>query len=305
MKVLIVGLGSIAKKHILALNSIDSSFTYYAFRSSRNSARFENVIDIFSISDIPEDIDFFIISNPTSEHAKSILDLLPFGKPLFIEKPVLMNLEFASLMKKQIREEGIFTYIACNMRFHPVIKLLKLELDRKKPIEFNVYCGSYLPEWRPYQDYTINYSAIKSLGGGVHLDLIHEIDYTIFLLGKPEKLAFAYSDKKSSLNIDSNDIAHYVLEYRETSVFITLNYYRKFPKRTIELVWEDDIWVADLLSNTIVSSKLGEFYKEEFSIQSTYWEQMKYFMDCIKNDIEPMNSFDESLEILKIALNEY
>ncbi|WP_113924626.1 Gfo/Idh/MocA family protein [Cognataquiflexum aquatile] len=305
MKVLIVGLGSIAQKHIFALNSIDPSFKCFALRSAKNSVRFDSVIDISSRNDIPEDIDFFIISNPTSEHANSILDLLPFGKPLFIEKPVMMNLDHASSIENQISKGGTTTYVACNLRFHPIIKILKSELEKRRPIEFNVYCGSFLPSWRPNQDYTKNYSAIKSLGGGVHLDLIHEIDYTIFLLGKPEKLILAYSDKKSSLNIDTQDIAHYVMDYPDTSVFITLNYYRKFPKRTIELVWEDDVWVADLLSNTIVSSNLGEFYQAQYSIQSTYLEQMKYFTECLKNDIKPMNSFEESIDILKIALDEY
>lgn len=304
MKVLIVGLGSIAQKHIAALKSIDPEITLLALRSEKNSTDFEKVSNIYSIKEIPKNIDFIIISNPTSEHANTILNLLTLGKPLFVEKPVLMNLVQAEKIQNQIKQQNITSYIACNLRFHPLIKFLKMELKKRKPIEMSVYCGSYLPDWRPNQDYTKNYSAIKSMGGGVHLDLIHELDYTIFLLGKPKELVTAYSNQKSGLNIDSKDIAHYVLEYPESSVFITLNYYRKFPKRTIELVWDDDVWEADLLQNTIVSSKLGELFKEEFLIQTTYKEQMNYFIKCLRTNEHPMNGFDESIEVLKLALHE-
>lgn len=303
MKVLIIGLGSIAQKHIVALKAIDPSVSIYALRSRKNSISFENVVDVYSKGDIPQDIDFVIISNPTSSHANTILEYLSFGKPLLIEKPVLMNLDDAKLIKIKIKEHKTTTYIACNLRFHPIIKFLKKELGNRLPLEFSVYCGSFLPDWRPNQDYTKNYSAIKSMGGGVHLDLIHEMDYTFYLFGKPDKLVSAYIGKKSTLNIDSMDIAHYVMEYPKTSVFITLNYYRKFPKRTIELVWEDDIWEADLLKNTIISVKFGEIFKEDYAIQNTYLSQMQYFIDCLRVNESPMNGFVESIDVLKLALN--
>merc|ERR1711879_356202 len=140
---------------------------------------------IYNKSEITNDLDFAIISNPTSLHYKTIASLIPFGFPLFIEKPVLSSTKDTAILEEKIKNNSIVSYVACNLRFHPAIVFLKGEMTKRKPIEFNVYCGSYLPNWRPEQDYRTNYSAIKALGGGVHLDLIHELDYTYYLLGKP------------------------------------------------------------------------------------------------------------------------
>jgi hypothetical protein len=39
-------------------------------------------------------------------------------------------------------------------------------------------------------------------------------------------------------------------------------------------------------------------------MSKTYDDQIKYFINSIRSDINLMNNFDESIEILKLALNE-
>ena len=92
MKVLIIGLGSIAKKHINAIKQIDPSAELYALRSTSISEQYENVKNVFSIDECPE-IDFVIISNPTAFHADAIKKVASLKKHLFIEKPPFHTLE--------------------------------------------------------------------------------------------------------------------------------------------------------------------------------------------------------------------
>ncbi len=303
MKVLIVGLGSIAKKHLMAIWEIYPAAKVYALRHEPNAAALAGVVNIYKHSEIPTDLDFVIIANPTSKHQASLELLLHLKVPFFIEKPVFSNLLEKQSLLNQIRESNLTTYVACNLRFHPVIIFLQEKMKEKKPIEMSVYCGSYLPDWRPGTDYRKNYSAIKALGGGVHLDLIHELDYTVYLLGFPHN-SHSYRAKKSSLGIDTSDIAHYVFDYEHTTAFITLNYYRKIPKRTIEIVWEDTIWKADLLTSSIEDEEGKLIFKEEFQMQNTYKMQLEYFMSCLKLGKEPMNTIQEAFETLKLTLNE-
>lgn len=301
MKLLIIGFGSIAKKHVEAINKIDSDATIYALRSNESVTE-AGIHNIYSWSEVPRDVDFIIISNPTSKHAETIKKCVNYNVPLFIEKPVFDRLDESEEILKLVQENNLITYVACNLRFHPAINYIKKEISLNPPIEYNSYCGSYLPDWRPDKDYRDIYSSKKELGGGVHLDLIHELDYCIYLLGNPNSTS-CYLRKKSKLDINSIDIAHYVLEFYHTSAFITLNYYRRDAKREIECVWEDKTWLIDLIQNEITNQDGDIIYSEPFDLMETYTAQLRYFIDNISKQKLPENDLEQGINILSVALN--
>ena len=306
MKVLIIGLGSIAQKHIESIKKIDPFVMLYALRSSSNSINIQDIVDIYKLEDIPSDIDFILITNPTSLHAETILRLIKFEKPLFIEKPVFDTLSNKDEIIKKVVEKNIKTYVGCNLRFHPALNFIKNLLNKNniKINEVNIYCGSYLPDWRPSQDYRESYSSNKQLGGGVHLDLIHELDYAIWLFGKPIKYN-SIKRKVSNLLIDTIDFSNYNLAYSDFNVSITLNYYRNKPKRQLEIILENEIILCDLLTSTITNINNDIIFNyEDFSFSKTYLYQMEYFINSLKSKNVYMNDIQESFEILKIALND-
>lgn len=303
MKVLIVGLGSIAGKHIAALRKIDPGITIYGLRSSRSARDVENVISIYDTNELPHDIEFAIISNPTSLHARTISELAKLRIPLFIEKPVFDNLEHADLIL-QLNDLKIPTYVACNLRFLGAVRFLKDHI-RNNPShrinEVNVYCGSFLPDWRPGKDYKKCYSAIPELGGGVNIDLIHDIDYTCWIFGWPES-TIRVSRSVSSLDIKAIDYANYILIYHDFTASIVLNYYRRDYKRTIEVVFEDETWLVDLKLNT-VSVNGAVIFKDKDAIIDTYQSQIEYFLHCLNRNIPIENDIESAYKTLKICLN--
>lgn len=305
MKVLIVGLGSIAKKHIDALKIFKIDIKIYALRSNLYTAIEEDVVNIYDLDEVNVKFDFAIISNPTHLHYQFIKRLAKRGIPLFIEKPVIHSLDNAEELVALIEDKKVVTYVACNLRFHPCLTFLKNKINTEslRINELNVYCGSYLPDWRPGKNFKEIYSANASMGGGVHLDLFHELDYTTWIFGFPNKSS-AVLRTVSSLNIDSYDYANYSLQYDAFTANIILNYYRRKPKREIEIVFEKETWLVDLIKNQI-KNDVGEFlYKAtDFNIKDTYKFQLDYFITCLKKNQIPMNSFVESIEILKICLN--
>ena len=107
MKILIIGLGSIAKKHIASILKLFPETIFYAFRSNINSINYNNVENIFDLNDTPVDIDFIIISNPTNLHASTIKKVIFFKKPIFIEKPIFDNIESNIETRNLINKSGI------------------------------------------------------------------------------------------------------------------------------------------------------------------------------------------------------
>ena len=306
MNILIIGLGSIAKKHIAAIRAIDSNASIYALRSRRDSKAYGGVVDLYSFDEASKiNLDFAIISTPTSEHKKTIHKLLEFRIPLFIEKPVASSP--IDDVINSINEAGILTYVACNLRFLESIRFLKNCIASGeipgRINEVNVYCGSYLPEWRPGTNFRESYSTRAEMGGGVHLDLIHELDYICWIFGMFESHR-AFCRSKSSLDIDAIDYAKYLLFYEDFACDITLNYFRRDYKREIEILFDSITWKVDLAKNCITDSNGVVIFRSEQSGTDTYTEQMRYFFDLVSNnETDSFNDIIFANEILKLCLD--
>lgn len=306
MNVIIIGLGSIGKKHVDALKKLEPNVVIFALRRSKCEDIYLDVINIYSIFDIKTNIDFIIISNVTSEHEKSIQQAINFNCPIFIEKPVLSDVRNSENISKELKKKNILTYVACNLRFHPALQFISkyLKSNDLRINEVNIYCGSFLPDWRKGKNFRESYSSNKNLGGGVHLDLIHEIDYCTWLFGFPEKI-ISVKKCSSTLNIDAFDYANYILQYPKFAATITLNYYRRDKKRQIEILTEDSTILIDLEKSIIKNVMSNEIiFSQDFNILETYLDQMFYFIENIRSNKQPMNSFYDAVNVLKLAINE-
>lgn len=303
MKVLIVGLGSIGRKHVDALKALVPRIEIIALRSNENCKNLQGVRNIYSYKGVDKNsIDFAIVSNPTANHEETLRILTKFGIPLFIEKPLSLSFHIKDLIE-EIDHRNLFTYVACNLRFLDCLKFIKESLSGElinQINEVNVYCGSYLPAWRPNMDYRKSYSSSTELGGGVHLDLIHELDYIYWLFDKPSEIIRKLR-KQSALKISSYDYAYYGLDYEGFSANIVLNYYRRDSKRTLEILFENETWLVDLLKNQV--SKNDEvIFSSKQTILETYKSQMQYFLKSFKARKLSVNSAMDAFEVLKICM---
>ena len=306
MRVLIIGLGSIARKHITALMAIDPATEIFAFRSRPDAPAYPGVTDLHDWEAVRGlNPDFVIISNPTSEHARTIEACIPLGRPLFIEKPVFAETGHEEILRA-LREKDILTYVACDMRFLDCLVWLHAyrqgEGRMRRVNEVNVYCGSYLPEWRPGTDFRKCYSAIPELGGGVHIDLIHDIDYVWWIFGAPQESRGTFG-RRSSLGIRAYDYANYCLQYEDFYAGIVLNYYRRDAKRTMEVVFEDGTWTVDMNANRVTDETGRVLFESAQSGADCYRAQMEAFIALVRAGAKTSsNTAFEAAEVLKICL---
>ena len=301
MRVLIVGLGSIARRHIAALRRIDPEVDLTALRSGTGGASVPGVRDIRSLDEAGAPFDFAIVSNPTACHADAIRRLLPLGIPLFIEKPLFAGLGEEGLLE-EIRRRCVRTYVACNLRFCDTLRFLYDFVQGLRVNEVNVYCGSYLPEWRPGTDWRQCYSARPELGGGVHIDLIHELDYVHWLFGDPLRSRKTLRHT-SSLGIEAVDYANYCLEFKDFCVSVILDYFRRDYKRTVEIVADSGTWTADLGAGRVTDAEGRVLFESRQADGDDYWEQMKYFLSLLREEAPaPFNDVFEAYQVLKLCL---
>jgi predicted dehydrogenase len=300
---LIIGYGSIAKKHISAIKKISKkNIVLIISRSASIENPPENVDyvcrEIDQLQVIPN---YAIIATPTSTHLDWLQKIISLNIPIFLEKPVFWNVSQIVEAQKLLPLINSMTYVGCNLRFlKGLVKLKKLISSGGLRIEeVNIYAGSDLTKWRPGTNFREGYSANPELGGGVDLDLIHEIDYCYWIFGKPLKVN-KISTSKSSLKIKSFDFTNYLLEYPEFNANITLNYYRTNAKRSIEVIHSEGEISFNLLNNILDTGKDKQNFNDE--IIDTYESQLLYFVECAQNGKTPINSIEEGIEVLKLAL---
>jgi len=305
MKILFFGLGSIGKKHARILKDT-FDFELYAFRT-RNGQE-TNDLDIHEFNKLDEAFsikpDVAFITNPTSLHASTALECAKRNIALFIEKPISHSLGNLKELEKEIKKRNLFVYVAYNLRFHPVITHLKELISQKqKPIYFRVTCSSYLPDWRPKQDYSKSYSAKKELGGGVTLDMSHEFDYITWLFGEIKNIA-GYCNKISDLDIGSDDILEAQLTCDSNITgSLHLDYFSLKNERRIQVYYNDKYIEGDLLENTIKTIK--EHGKEKtinyrYNVDDIYKRQIEYFFEQYdEKNLDIMNNFSEALKTFK------
>ena len=100
---------------------------------------------------------------------------------------------------------------------------------------------------------------------------------------------------------DPSNTFHFILD----AANISLNYYRRDPKREIEIITSEDTITIDLLNCKISTKITGEIlFEKNFNMAETYSAQLAYFLNHILNNNQPMNGIEESVATLKIAMHE-
>ncbi len=286
--VLVIGYGSIGQRHTQVLSKLNITVHVFSKRNIDYDFKFNSLIE--AMANIS--YDYIVIANKTSEHYSTVNELieLNFKGILLIEKPIFE--------KYKTFETKSFSniFVAYNLRFYPVIQELRKHISNQKILSVNAYAGQYLPQWRPNTDYRNSYSSKKSEGGGVLLDLSHEIDYLNWLLGGTEEV-MAVGGKFSNLEIDTDDLYHISLKTKKCElVQLELNYIDKVLRRYVIINTEKHTYRADLISSTL-----------EIDGNCTHYESYRNFsyeiqhQSLIKNDFSMLCKHEDALEVMKIC----
>ena len=222
-KVLIVGSGSIQKTHMKVLRLIDKNIIIHTIPTRKNLKNELKKLKKFN----PE---YIVICSPSSFHYRHFLFIEKNfqNKIVLIEKPLFIK--FQSIGKNLNNKY----FVGYNLRFHPVIIYLKKFLQKKKILSINIISHSFLPSWRK-KNYKHSVTAKKKLGGGVLLELSHELDFLKWLF-KKVKILQVFNKKISELKINTDDILNLSGKVNKKSFLnLNINFFSRINCRRIKV----------------------------------------------------------------------
>ena len=220
-RILIVGFGSIGKKHLKSLRQIFPAAEIAIFR--RNNSSFIPIGADYLFSNWSQvegfSPDIALICTPASMHLDAVRILAPLGVHLFIEKPMTATLDQAIELVDLVANLPIRVMIGYNLRYSPSLIFFKQCMDRRlvgDALSIRCEVGQNISTWRPGTDLMESVSLLSEMGGGVLLELSHEIDYLHWIFGEI-KLIGGLISRKKRLNFEVEDEANLIFEIKDNA----------------------------------------------------------------------------------------
>ena len=313
MRILVVGCGSVGKRHLGNLLSLGHELLACDTRPDRQKEIKERFPSATVCSDIQEafakDPEAVFVCTPPSAHMQVARLSLEHSCHVFVEKPLSDTLHQVDEVIELSQRKNLSFMVGYTYRFSPALRKVKQLVEEKaigKTFSARICFSEYLPDWHPWEDYRTFYMAKKSLGGGALLDESHTVDFARWFFGEVEEV-FSFNGKVSSLEIETDDLAELLLRFQNGVIAtIHLDLFGRAYRKTIEVMGEEGNIEWDFYRNEVrlylASQKKWEIYPYKDERNAMFLEEAKYFVECALQGRRPFLDGEEGKKTLQVLL---
>jgi predicted dehydrogenase len=314
-RILIVGLGSIGTRHLRIARELHPDADIRVLRHQECQSIPEHADGCFSTTEqaiafLPQ---LAVIANPAPFHISVAQPLAEAGVNLLIEKPLSSSVDGVPQLIEACQKQGSVLMTGYNLRFLPSLqrfRILLLENTIGRVLSVRCEIGQYLPSWRPDTDYRGSVSARRKLGGGVLLELSHELDYLRWIFCEVEWVNATLS-RQSALEIDVEDTAHLVLGFVladdkfQLLGTVNLDFIRHDTTRSCTAIGEKGTLRWNGLTGVVelyeaAAKEWRELFCHQHHRDDSYLAEWKNFIDCVYEHKMPLVTGEDGLKVLEI-----
>ena len=315
-RILIIGLGTIGLRHLSILKELIPEAEIKVLRRENTKIQFGlGVSVITSINEAKQFLpEIIVISNATSHHVDTALEFVQAGASLFIEKPISdLKKGILDLIRKLNTTGGVLM-VGYNLRYLKSLQEFRRHLNEGligDSLSVRCEVGQYLPSWRPKKDYRESVSAKSELGGGVLLELSHEIDYLRWIFGDIDWVRATLS-RQSKLEIDVEDNVHLTIgfEKRKNGMQLIGNLNMDFMRHDTtrcctvigekgSLRWDGILGQVSLYNAGAKTWKI--LFDKDNGIYETYILEWQEFIKAIQEKRSPAVTGEDGLRVVEIV----
>lgn len=314
-RVLIVGFGSIGKRHLRLARELLPRADVRVLRHQPGSPVPETADGVFF--SVEEAIAFApqiaVVANPATFHIATAQKLAEEGVHLLIEKPLSTSLDGVTKLLETCRHKRTVLQTGYNLRFLPSLKRFRDLLGQRvigKTLSVRCEIGQYLPSWRPDADYRQGVSARRELGGGALSELSHELDYMRWIFGEVAWVK-ATLGRQSGLVLDVEDTAHLTLGFAPLADgyqligVVNMDFIRHDTTRFCTAIGENGSLRWDGLTGTVELYEAGAttwrvLFRQPHQRDDSYLAEWKDFLECVDDGIAPLVTGEDGMQALQL-----
>ncbi len=206
LKILVIGSGSIGNRHHQNLIKLGVESILVSYRELAGD-QLLLALDDSALSGV-------VIATATNIRSELILLCAERDLPVYIEKPLGFQQADLELIYSKTQSIASRSMVGFMMRYHPFFKQLG-DIDLSDVYRFDFTIGHDVTQWRANWRFADSYAASPA-GGGVLLDLCHEMDMAscLFPHATPTRVScvghkdFPGVDFSTLISLDGNNAVH-------------------------------------------------------------------------------------------------
>lgn len=290
----VVGVADISKKELLKAQNAGVEHVY------------EDYVNLLK----NPNLDAVIISLPTFLHEQAAVDAAEHGKHIMLEKPLAMNVSAAEHILSATKSNDVKLMTGYPLLFSDPFINLRHEIEKGTFGDVQVAIANHISTG-PFLGYATENAVPKPVpswwfdksltGGGALIDLgCHLLTLLRLCFGKVERI---HSFLGHRFNMDFEDSATCVLRFQKgTIVTLNVGWFSLYHKVEVEV-----FGTTSTASVSTKSSGWRDYVKGMFVAKRspTFFNEVKYFADCLISDTQPVPSGEDGLEDLKIIEEAY
>ncbi|NLF00740.1 MAG: Gfo/Idh/MocA family oxidoreductase [Anaerolineales bacterium] len=240
-------------------------------------------------------IDIVDVCLPTPFHARYTVEALQAGHHVLCEKPMALTLQDADQMIAAAKQHDRLLMVAQCIRFWPEYRFLRDQVRGGalgSLLSLDLWRTGARPTWS-WQNWFLD----PQRSGGPLYDLhIHDVDYTNYLLGLPDRVQ---ASARRSPATGAYDVVHALFTYDDgPQVHIHGGWsVAEAPFRAGYEAWfERGLIRFDGLANPplMVYDSQGSACSPEIEQGNAYYNEIAYFVDCVEHGQPPVECPPES-----------
>ena len=164
MRVLVIGSGSIGRRHHDNLQALGASSSLVSWRAEGVGGALAAMTEAQAV----------VIATATDIRLPLIEAAAARGLPIYDEKPLAFRPDEVEAIAEAAAPVATRSMLGLMMRYHPAVRALAGS-DLSDVFQFALTIGHDVTQWRQNWRFSESYAA-RAEGGGVLLDLCHELD---------------------------------------------------------------------------------------------------------------------------------